>query len=237
MGRHIKFDMKKILVTGSKGLIGKKVIINLKKKYKVEGIDIKDGLDLNNELQVEKFFKKNNNFNVLINLHGANEHVVSSKKDDFRLNKKFKNDKSYFDYFFQNNVFSFYVTSKYFLKYCKKAEGIVNFSSIFGIRSPKHYIYENPKNIFYVSSKFAVSGITKYFATMYGKKVNVNTIANHGIEWKQSKKFKKKLLSNIPKNRMMKVEDLYGILDLLCSGKGNFINGSTIVIDGGYSSW
>ena len=49
MGRHIKFDMKKILVTGSKGLIGKKVIINLKKKYKVEGIDIKDGLDLNNE--------------------------------------------------------------------------------------------------------------------------------------------------------------------------------------------
>ena len=128
MGRHIKFDMKKILVTGSKGLIGKKVIINLKKKYKVEGIDIKDGLDLNNELQVEKFFKKNNNFNVLINLHGANEHVVSSKKDDFRLNKKFKNDKSYFDYFFQNNVFSFYVTSKYFLKYCKKAEGLVNFS-------------------------------------------------------------------------------------------------------------
>ena len=72
---------------------------------------------------------------------------------------------------------------------------------------------------------------------MYGKKINVNTIANHGIEWKQSKNFKNKLIPNIPKNRMMKVEDLFGILDLLCSGNGNYINGSTIIIDGGYSAW
>ena len=35
----------------------------------------------------------------------------------------------------------------------------------------------------------------------------------------------------------MKVEDLYGILELLCSEKNHYINGSTIIIDGGYTSW
>lgn len=60
--------------------------------------------------------------------------------------------------------------------------------------SPKHNIYDKPKNIFYVSSKFAVNGITKYFSTMYGKKININTIANHGIEWRQPSSFKKSLL-------------------------------------------
>ena len=77
--------MKKILVTGSEGLIGKKITKYLKKKNIVLGIDKKNNIDLNDESQVEKFFKKNNNFNYLINLHGANEHVVYKKN---KLNKK-----------------------------------------------------------------------------------------------------------------------------------------------------
>ena len=30
---------------------------------------------------------------------------------------------------------------------------------------------------------------------------------------------------------MMKTEDLYGVLEMLCSGKSQYINGSTIIID------
>jgi len=103
--------------------------------------------------------------------------------------------------------------------------------------SPKHKIYDKPKNIFYVSSKFAVNGITKYFATMYGKKININTIANHGIDWKQPIKFKNNLINNIPKGRMMDTKDLYGIIDYLCSDKNTYMNGSTLILDGGYTSW
>ena len=121
--------------------------------------------------------------------------------------------------------------------YNKNAKGIVNFSSIFSIISPKHFIYEDPKNIFYVSSKFAVNGITKYFSTMYGKKININTIANHGIEWKQPSKFKRELIKNIPKGRMMKTDDLYGILDYLCGDNSKYMIGTTIILDGGYTSW
>ena len=72
-------QMKKILITGSKGLIGKKVFNYLKKKNKVYGID-KHNVNLSNENEVKTFFKKNNNFDYLINLHGANEQVVKKKK-------------------------------------------------------------------------------------------------------------------------------------------------------------
>jgi NAD(P)-dependent dehydrogenase (short-subunit alcohol dehydrogenase family) len=225
--------MKKILITGSKGLIGKKVFNYLKKKNKVYGLD-KHNIDLSNEENIKNFFKKNNNFEYLINLHGANEHVIEKNKN---INKKFENDLESFNYYFKNNVFSFYLTNKFFVKYNKNAKGIINFSSIFSIMSPKHNIYDKPKNIFYVSSKFAVNGITKYFSTMYGKKININTIANHGIEWRQPSSFKKKLINNIPKGRMMSTKDLYGILDYLCSDSNTYMNGSTIIIDGGYSSW
>jgi len=225
--------MKKILITGSKGLIGKKVLNYLKKKNKVFGLD-KHNIDLSNENEVKKFFKKNNNFDYLINLHGANEHVVKKNEN---INRIFKNDLDNFNHYFHNNVFSLYLTNKYFIKFNKNGKGIINFSSIFSLISPKHEIYDKPKNIFYVSSKFAVNGVTKYFSTMYGKKMNINTVANHGIEWKQPSSFKKELIKNIPKGRMMKTKDLYGIIDYLCSKDNTFMNGSTIVLDGGYSSW
>ena len=225
--------MKKILITGSKGLIGKKVLNYLKKKNKVFGLD-KHNIDLSNENEVKKFFKKNNNFDYLINLHGANEHVVKKNEN---INRIFKNDLDNFNHYFHNNVFSLYLTNKYFIKFNKNGKGIINFSSIFSLISPKHEIYDKPKNIFYVSSKFAVNGVTKYFSTMYGKKMNINTVSNHGIEWKQPSSFKKELIKNIPKGRMMKTKDLYGIIDYLCSKDNTFMNGSTIVLDGGYSSW
>ena len=138
--------MKKILITGSKGLIGKKVFNYLKKKNKVYGID-KNNVDLSNEIEVKTFFKKNNNFDYLINLHGANEQVVKKKED---INLVFKNDLESFNHYFHNNVFSFYLTNKYFIKFSKNGKGIINFSSIFSLISPKHVIYDKPKNIFYV---------------------------------------------------------------------------------------
>ena len=103
--------------------------------------------------------------------------------------------------------------------------------------SPKHYLYREPKNIFYITSKSSVIGLTKYFTSKYGKKISVNCIVNGGIESDQPKKFKKSLTFYIPKKRMMKIEDLYGMLELLTSKQSEYINGSSIVMDGGYSVW
>lgn len=224
--------MNKIIITGSEGLIGKKVskFFSKKKDYKVIKLDKRLGHNLTSENEVDKIFKKNKDANYLINLHGLNDHIKNNKS-------KFEGTKSEFLNFHLNNVFSVYLTNSKFIKNCKSAKGIVNFSSLYSIMSPKHYLYNQPKNIFYVTSKFSIIGLTKYFASMYGKKININCIVNGGIESDQPQKFKKSLSFHIPKKRMMRVEDLYGMLELLMSKKSEYINGSSIVMDGGYSVW
>ena len=224
--------MNKIIITGSEGLIGKKVssFFLKKNKFKIVKLDRKLGHNLVSELEVDKIFKKNKDANYLINLHGFNDHIKTNKT-------KSLNDKDDFLNYHLNNVFSVYLTNLKFIKYCKLAKGIVNFASLYSIMSPKHYLYQQPKNIFYVTSKFSIIGLTKYFASKYGKRINVNCIVNGGIEADQPRKFKKSLAFHIPKKRMMKTEDLYGMLELLTSKRSDYINGSSIVMDGGYSAW
>jgi|TARA_B100001964_G_scaffold41810_1_gene46176 NAD(P)-dependent dehydrogenase (short-subunit alcohol dehydrogenase family) len=224
--------MNKIIITGSEGLIGKKVSNFFSKKsgFKIVKLDKKLGHNLISEAEVSKIFRKNKNANYLINLHGLDDRVKKNKSKSQNLKDDFLN-------YHLNNVFSVYLTNIKFIKNCKLAKGIVNFASLYAIMSPKHYLYKRPKNIFYVTSKFSIVGLTKYFASKYGKKINVNCIINSGIEADQPKKFKRSLAFHTPKKRMMKIEDLYGMLELLTSKRSNYINGSSIVIDGGYSAW
>jgi len=225
--------MKKIIITGSEGLIGKKVSSYfIKKKIKIIKLDKLLGHDLTSEDSVDRIFKKNKDANYLINLHGVNDHVKKGNVKNSSLSSKDE-----FLNFHLNNVFSFYLTNLKFIQNCKSAKSIVNFASLFAITAPKHYLYQKPKNIFYITSKHSVVGLTKYFAAKYGKKINVNCIINGGIESDQPNNFKKKLSLHIPKKRMMRVDDLYGMLELLTSEKSDYINGASIVMDGGYLAW
>ena len=72
--------MKKIIITGSSGLIGKKISSYLKKKFKIIPIDFKLGHDLNDEYQVKEIFKKNKDCSYLIDLHGLNDHIKKDRK-------------------------------------------------------------------------------------------------------------------------------------------------------------
>jgi len=222
--------MKKIIITGSSGLIGKNLSNYLKRRFKIIKIDIKLGHDLNNEEHVKKIFKLNKNCDYLINLHGLNDHVT--KKRNKRVDSK-----EIFLKYSMDNVYSVYLTNKYFINYCKKGKGIINFASLYGINSPKHFLYKQPKDVFYITSKYSVIGLTKYFATLYGKKLNINCIVNGGVSNNQPSDFIKGINKHIPKGRLMKIRDLYGLIELLCSDKSEYINGSPIIVDGGYSSW
>jgi NAD(P)-dependent dehydrogenase (short-subunit alcohol dehydrogenase family) len=224
---------QKIILTGYRGLIGKKIFNFLKKKnYKVVGLDIKDGHDLTDVSFVSKIMKNYKNYDYLVNLHGVNDHIENKK-----LYGSEPKDLKIFDRYFHTNVYSNYLTNIFFIKNAANPKGIVNFASQYAIQAPKHFIYKRPKNIFYVASKFSVIGLTKYLASFYGKRLSINCIVNSGIEANQPIKFKKKLINHIPKKRMMKVSDLFGILEFLLSEKSEYTNGSIINIDGGYSSW
>ena len=224
--------IKKIIITGREGLIGKKVsnFYLKKKEFRIIKLDKKLGHNLTSENKVDEIFKKNKDAHYLINLHGFNDHITNDKSE-------LKNHKEDFLNYHLNNVFSVYLTNIKFIRYSKFAKGIINFASLFSISSPKHILYQRPKNIFYVTSKHSIVGLTKYLASMYGKKININCIINGGVEADQPKKFKKLLSSHIPKKRMMKIQDLYGVLELLTSEKSDYINGSSLTVDGGYSIW
>ena len=51
--------MKKIVITGSEGLIGKKLKEYLSKEYEIISLDISLGHDLTDAVFVNKFFKVN----------------------------------------------------------------------------------------------------------------------------------------------------------------------------------
>ena len=220
---------KKIIITGSSGQIGKKICKFFSKKFQIIKVDKKFGIDLCKKDHVIKLFKQNRNAEYLINLHGYDDPVTN------KIKKTEADEETEFLNYFLNNVYSIYLTNKYFKKICKRGKGIINFASLYAIISPKHQIYRKPKNPFYIASKFSVVGLTKYYASLFGKNLNINCIVNGGIEANQPKDFKKKLSDFIPKKRMMRSSDLFGILELLCSEKSNYINGSTIIIDGGYT--
>ena len=115
---------------------------------------------------------------------------------------------------------------------------MVNFASLYGIRSPYHPIYDKPKSLSYTVSKHALEGITKYYAALYGKNgITINAVRIGGIEANQSKKFKEWFSSRTPLGRMADLKDLYGTINLLCSEEGSYITGQSITVDGGYTSW
>ena len=131
--------MEKIILTGSEGLIGKKIYNFLKKKFKVVGLDIKKGHNLVNEKEVLDILKKNKDAKYLINLHGYYDHLSVNKK------RSTSNSYQAFLDFHNINLYSFYLTNINFIKICKKAKGIINFASLYGIQSPKHHMYKEKK--------------------------------------------------------------------------------------------
>ena len=77
-------------------------------------------------------------------------------------------------------------------------------------------------------------GLTKYFASLYGKdNVRVNMISPGPIKNNQNKDLLNELNNIIPMNRLGNYKDLYGLLLLLSNDDSSYITGQTITIDGG----
>ena len=223
----------KIIVTGSEGLIGSKVLKYLKKNHKVVGLDLTRGVDLSDEKFIEKLFeKKEYRADVLINLFAKNHHIDKSAQSS---NKIFDISLNSFSEYLHINLTTLFSVCRNFAKYNKKSS-IINFSSTYGINPPPTDLYgKDEKHIGYSVSKSGVIMLTKHLATHLGPNIRVNCISPGGILNKQKKDFKLKYEKKTPLGRMMLVQDLYGVIDLLISNKSKYINGSNIVIDGGWS--
>ncbi len=225
--------MKKIVITGSEGLIGTKLKEYFHNKFEILNLDISLGHDLTDENFVKNFFKKNKNLYGLIVLHAYNplplKNTTKIEPVDFDLNEI----KDYLNV----NVISAFDVCRNFIKNNKNGK-IINVSSLYGEVAPKHHIYNNfTKHIGYGLSKSSVVMMTKYLATYYPN-FNINTVILGGVHQEEfDKNFVKKYNENTPIKRMMNINEVTSCFDFLLKKESSYITGTEIKVDGGWTAW
>ena len=126
---------------------------------------------------------------------------------------------------------------------------IVQTSSMYGLIAPDQRIYEGSQYMgcqmnspaSYTVSKAAVIGLTKYLAAYWGQKgVRVNSISPGGVINKennlQNKNFIKNYSKRVPIKRMAKSSEIANAVLFLCSDLSSYMNGSNLVVDGGWTA-
>jgi NAD(P)-dependent dehydrogenase (short-subunit alcohol dehydrogenase family) len=95
----------------------------------------------------------------------------------------------------------------------------------------------------YSAAKGGLTSLTTHIACQYGASgIRCNAVAPGVIqtpmteERLKDEKFRRMNIEMTPHHRMGAVDDVAGTVAFLCSPGGSFINGQTIVVDGGWSS-
>ena len=222
----------KVIVTGSEGLIGKQVVKYLEKNNKVLKLDIALGHDLTDEKFVKQWFKKNK-ANSLVNCFAYNDHVDKNRKKQTLFNISLES----FSKFLDVNLTALFSVCREFARNNKKGT-IINFSATTGIVSARPDLYNGShKHIGYSVSKAGVINLTKFLATHLAPNIRVNCVAPGGVRYKQESEFVKQYSKLTPLQRMMRKDELNGLIEYLSSDKSSYVTGSTYVIDGGWTAW
>lgn len=225
--------MKKIVITGGEGLIGKKLKEYFSQKYEIISLDISLGHDLTDNTFVKKFFKENKNIYGLILLHAYNPLPLKETKKIEPVNFELDELRDYMEV----NVISAFDVCRNFIKNNKNGK-IINVSSLYGEVAPKHHIYNNfTKHIGYSLSKSSIIMMTKYLATYYPD-FNINTVILGGVYQKEFDiNFVKNYNQNTPKKRMMNINEVTSCFDFLLKEESSYITGTEIKVDGGWTAW
>ncbi len=222
----------KIIVTGSEGLLGKEISQYLEKKNEVIKVDLQLGHELTNEEFVKEFFKKNK-ADCLVNCFAFNDHVKKGEKRGTIFDLTLES----FNEFLEVNLTALFSVCR---QYAQNNEmgSIVNFSATTGIVSARPDIYDGShKHPAYSISKAGVINLTKFLATHLAPNIRVNCIAPGGVRFDQDEEFIQKYSKLTPMKRMMEKNELNEVVEFLCSSGSSYMTGSTIVVDGGWTSW
>ena len=226
--------MKKLLITGSEGLIGSKLKEYFSDKFKVHCLDISLGHDLTNEKFVKEYFETMANafFGIII-LHAYNPVPIKNSNKVEPIDVPLSEIKDYLNV----NVVSAFDVCRNFIKNNTSGK-IINVSSLYGEVAPKHHIYNNfTKHIGYGLSKSSIVMMTKYLATYYPD-YNINTVILGGVYQEGlDDKFLSGYNSNTPKKRMMDINEVTSCFDFLLNENSSYVTGTEIKVDGGWTAW
>ena len=140
------------------------------------------------------------------------------------------------------NSNSIYLLNNYFCNFFKKKNfgRIINIGSIYSSIGPDFKLYKGENFELepdYIYNKFGMVGLTKYFASKFGKNnITINMVSPGGILSKQSKSFKTKYSKKTFLNRMAHKNEIFGLVDYILSEKSSYLTGQNIILDGGYTS-
>ena len=225
--------MKRVIIAGSEGLIGSEVYKFLSARgYDCHCLDISLGHDLTDEEFNKQYFKQNK-ADVLINLFALNHHIDYNISKSNLFNITLDSFKKYMDV----NVTALFSVCR---EYARNNSGgcIINFSSTYGVNSPRQDLYDGEeKHIGYSTSKAAVLMLSKHLATHLAPSIRVNTIIPGGVYNMQSDVFINKYNANTPMGRMMRVSEINGAVEYLLSDSASYTTGAELKVDGGWTSW
>jgi NAD(P)-dependent dehydrogenase (short-subunit alcohol dehydrogenase family) len=115
---------------------------------------------------------------------------------------------------------------------------IINISSMMGMFGPDLSNYEGtdmgtpPPDYFF--HRAGVINLTRYLARVLADKhVRVNCVSPGGLFNNQPKRFLENYNKKVPVGRMANNDDIKGVIVLLASDAGAYINGENILMDGG----
>ena len=226
---EIHFKNKNVVITGSSRGIGK----NIASKFKALGANVTNLNSSMYDLTVEeeilklcKYLSKLRKIDILINNAGINFSELNKKINLEKYNKLMN----------INLKAVFLITSTVSKIMQKNKFGrIVNISSI-----ASHRVREG--RTVYSASKFGLEGFTKTLSLELAKyNILVNSIAPGFINTEMTRTMLtkneiKKLSYQVPLKRLGKTEDITNATIFLCSNLNQFINGHTLVVDGGFLS-
>lgn len=231
------------LITGASGDIGGAIA----KKFASEGVNLT--LQYRNEAKIQKVIESIKDFDVEIQKVQAdittydecqrlvNETMEKFGKIDILVNNAgmirdastVKMTEEDFKKVIDLNLYSvFYMTKLVGIEMLKKEQGkIVSLASVSGIMGTFGQCN-------YVASKAAVMGMTKTWAREFGRKgINVNAVAPGFIVSHMTEGLEDMYVKQIPMKRFGTVDEIANGIYFLCSDQANYIQGQTLVIDGG----
>jgi NAD(P)-dependent dehydrogenase (short-subunit alcohol dehydrogenase family) len=124
-----------------------------------------------------------------------------------------------------------------------KSDGgsIINISSMMGMYGPDLSNYEGtnmgepPPDYFFHNA--GLINLTRYLCKIFaGKNINVNSISPGGLFNNQPERFLENYCKKVPLKRMANNDDIKGLVVLLASKAGAYINGENILMDGGLNA-
>lgn len=236
--------MKKVVLTGSNGQLGKAIEKKLSPHYEIYNLDVNYGsdednlhrnIDITNSSHLKQFFSDINP-DIVINNAGISIFTSFLERAEEELDRVYetnlKGTINVINEFARINIKN------------KDPKSIVNIASLYGIVSADPRIYTDTKRNspeIYAATKSGIIQLSKYYCVhLRDMNIRVNSISPGGIfnpKNPQGDDFIKNYSSRCPMGRMGKAEEIADGVQFLISDEASYINGHNLVIDGGFSSW